>query len=795
LSSELKEARGDNPHREHASRQISDVLAGRSEELQLLSSSDPDIRKLVAAELQSAIVDSEPEKQERARQLFIDHGYLDEVVRDLREASSYRDRAFAARTLGQLGSRLGTTPLIAALFDSEAEVREAATAALTRIGDPSVVIGPTGDRPSATTAEPESQRQPDVTAQDEGYTPDPPKPSELEQLIEQEISARQAGDRLDAQLREIAASLDRALEEARERARRESQIREEIIELRFREEELQRRIGTIRLAEAHDARAKTQELYSIELERLRTEGEALARATEEAALRRADLERARRAAEEQSQQLVEERARLDAEGTERATEAERLRREAEEQNRVEQEQLRSQITTLRRTAEALAARRMEIAAARKQAENEAQQLAEEHARMQAAEETRRKTEAERLQLEAELLQRVEEERRLVAEATARVQTEQRRVEEEAERRAAEAESRLAEVANLRQQQEIETRRRVEREQAILHETQRLAEMDAEARKRIEQADLRRRAAEDSQRQAEEKAVKIEAEARVKASEEEQALTKLEAVKRKVAAEVQARVDQEKRIRGEIEQLRKLEAEARSRIEEETLRRVEAESELEQQREKFRLEETARLKAEVQHLRLVEQPVTEAEDDWRDEPGENLRPVKPLPGVNTQLQDTDASTRAAALDALARTEAGNAFGSIASSFDDGSAEVRNAAARAMMQIDPKRPVEWFTKAFEEGSTDRRRNIGLAIAESGLASEAVNSLSGSTREDTYNSLCLLFLMAKTGEVQPLVKAIEEHKDLEVRRAAIRLLTLSGQSDVADAAVKRRLNSSEK
>ena len=93
---------------------------------------------------------------------------------------------------------------------------------------------------------------------------------------------------------------------------------------------------------------------------------------------------------------------------------------------------------------------------------------------------------------------------------------------------------------------------------------------------------------------------------------------------------------------------------------------------------------------------------------------------------------------------------------------------------------------------EGSEQRRRNIGRALAESGLASQAVNRLSGGTREDTYNSLCLLFLMAKTGEVETLAQAIEEHKDLEVRRAAIRLLTLSGQADIADAAVKRRLNS---
>ena len=39
-----------------------------------------------------------------------------------------------------------------------------------------------------------------------------------------------------------------------------------------------------------------------------------------------------------------------------------------------------------------------------------------------------------------------------------------------------------------------------------------------------------------------------------------------------------------------------------------------------------------------------------------------------------------------------------------------------------------------------------------------------------------------MARTGEIRPLIKAIEEHPSGEVRRAAVNLLTLNGQSEVA-------------
>ena len=47
-----------------------------------------------------------------------------------------------------------------------------------------------------------------------------------------------------------------------------------------------------------------------------------------------------------------------------------------------------------------------------------------------------------------------------------------------------------------------------------------------------------------------------------------------------------------------------------------------------------------------------------------------------------------------------------------------------------------------------------------------------------------------MARTGEVEPLVSAIETHEDAEIRVAAVRLLKMSGQEELATVAVNRRL-----
>jgi hypothetical protein len=148
----------------------------------------------------------------------------------------------------------------------------------------------------------------------------------------------------------------------------------------------------------------------------------------------------------------------------------------------------------------------------------------------------------------------------------------------------------------------------------------------------------------------------------------------------------------------------------------------------------------------------------------------------------QTLKSDASTdRAAALTDLAEIgSAEEAFELITQSFDDPAVEVRNAAARALYDLSHDRAGS-YTRALREASPERRRKIGAAIAGSGLAVDAINSLSGEGRERTYDAYSLLFLMAKSGEVSPLMQAISRHANLDVRLTSIKLLALSNQQQV--------------
>jgi hypothetical protein len=152
-------------------------------------------------------------------------------------------------------------------------------------------------------------------------------------------------------------------------------------------------------------------------------------------------------------------------------------------------------------------------------------------------------------------------------------------------------------------------------------------------------------------------------------------------------------------------------------------------------------------------------------------------------IQQRIASRDPRERASAIVELSHVDTDEAFQQICAAFDDPSGDVRSAAARALHELRTDR-AESFTRALREASPERRREIGAAIASSGLAGESISQLTGESRERTYEAFSLLFLMAKAGEVQPLLRAIEGHPNNEVRLAVVKLLALSGQKEVLPA-----------
>ena len=115
------------------------VFAGEQYDASIIGSEDAETRRLVGAELASALVGRDAGRRERGREAFMKYGYFDDATRDLRVAESPNERAAAARRLSFVEDREATPHLIGALSDPEPDVRRAAVEALMDLRDPAAI--------------------------------------------------------------------------------------------------------------------------------------------------------------------------------------------------------------------------------------------------------------------------------------------------------------------------------------------------------------------------------------------------------------------------------------------------------------------------------------------------------------------------------------------------------------------------------------------------------------------------------------------------------------------------------
>ena len=166
------------------------------------------------------------------------------------------------------------------------------------------------------------------------------------------------------------------------------------------------------------------------------------------------------------------------------------------------------------------------------------------------------------------------------------------------------------------------------------------------------------------------------------------------------------------------------------------------------------------------------------------------------------RDMDTLRRAAAVLVRRRTNvktanpgtsAGDSFQRIAESLNNSSPKVRGSIVRALYDLDPDRATSFFNIALRESSLEDRRLLGAALASSGLVNEAIQDLTGNGYENYYHPFSILFLAAKAGEFEALMRVIENHPSTELRVAVIRLLASSGEPEIVPTFRRLALTSS--
>jgi hypothetical protein len=188
------------------------------------------------------------------------------------------------------------------------------------------------------------------------------------------------------------------------------------------------------------------------------------------------------------------------------------------------------------------------------------------------------------------------------------------------------------------------------------------------------------------------------------------------------------------------------------------------------------------------------PRCEAEGSRRTDDERWHKEQETLRRAAVELAKRRAQEEVAAMLQLNSVAKANSLETITEFLEDPSREVRNQAARELYRVNPDFAATFFNSALREGPPARRRMIGAALAGSGLVNDAIQALNSGRQKNAYSTISLLFLVAKAGEVQPLLKLLEDHPSIELRLALIELLALSGEAAILPAlkrlAVKRVL-----
>ena len=156
-----------------------------------------------------------------------------------------------------------------------------------------------------------------------------------------------------------------------------------------------------------------------------------------------------------------------------------------------------------------------------------------------------------------------------------------------------------------------------------------------------------------------------------------------------------------------------------------------------------------------------------------------------------INDPESAVRSAAVISLGSIDHESVFAPVLIALADESRIVRAAAARTLSSLHLDR-ADAYVRVMETADTHMLHRVASACVKTGIAAQAVDRLASEDRHQAYEAFSLFSLLARAGETGPIIEAIENHRDEEVRLSAIRVLSMAGQTSVT--AKLRELASSE-
>jgi len=144
-------------------------------------------------------------------------------------------------------------------------------------------------------------------------------------------------------------------------------------------------------------------------------------------------------------------------------------------------------------------------------------------------------------------------------------------------------------------------------------------------------------------------------------------------------------------------------------------------------------------------------------------------------------DPEPMVRSAAVTSLGEIEHESVFASVLIAFADEAREVRAAAARSLSRMNFDRS-EGYVRLIETADAETLRKVASACIKAGIVGQAIDRMISEDRRLAYEAFSLLSLTAKANEIEPLLDAINNHGEIGVRLALVRLLGTTGQHNIA-------------
>src|SRR5439155_14462507 len=115
------------------------------------------------------------------------------------------------------------------------------------------------------------------------------------------------------------------------------------------------------------------------------------------------------------------------------------------------------------------------------------------------------------------------------------------------------------------------------------------------------------------------------------------------------------------------------------------------------------------------------------------------------------------------------------------LSDESRIVRAAAARTLTSLHFDR-AEAYVRVMETADADMLHRVAQACVTTRIVAQAVDRLASEDRRQAFEAFSLFSLLARAEKIEPIIDAIENHRDDEVRLCAVRVLNVAGQPSLA-------------